>query len=276
MGYGWGRHAPGRADAAAAVAAAHHLLLAHGRALEVLRAESSGAQVGITLNMTPVYPAGDSEADAAAARLVDGSTNRWFADPIFRGEYPADVLARYEECPPPVHDGDMRLISAPIDFLGLNNYTRTVVHAEPASGNPAPVRVPDAEYTDMDWEVYPQGLYDLLLRIHRDYAPRRIYITENGSSFRDVRMHDGSVQDPERTHYLEAHLAACSRALAHGVPLAGYFVWSLLDNFEWAHGYWMRFGIVYVDYRTLERVPKRSAHWYSGLIKGQATMPLSG
>jgi beta-glucosidase len=276
MGYGWGKHAPGRTGQSNAIAAAHHVLLAHGRATEVIRRESPGAQVGITLNMTPIYPASDRAEDVAAARLVDGTGNRWFADPVFRGEYPADILELYAEHAPPIRDGDMRTISTPIDFLGLNNYSRNVVRADPASGRPTHVRVEEAEYTDMDWEVYPQGLRDLLVRVHRDYAPKRIYVTENGSSFRDVRMHDGSVQDPERQRYLEGYLGAASSAIAEGVPLAGYFVWSLLDNFEWAQGYWMRFGIVYVDYRTLERVPKESARWYSGLIKQQAGAVMQG
>jgi beta-glucosidase len=276
MGYGWGKHAPGRTSQANAIAAAHHVLLAHGRATEVIRAESPDAQVGITLNMTPIYPASNSPEDAAAARLADGMGNRWFADPVFKGQYPADILELYEPDTPPIRDGDMRIISTPIDFLGLNNYSRNVVRADPASGRPAHVRVAEAEYTDMDWEVYPQGLRDLLLRVHRDYRPNRIYVTENGSSFRDVQMHDGSVHDPERQQYLEGYLAAASSAIAEGVPLAGYFVWSLLDNFEWAHGYWMRFGIVYVDYRTLERVPKKSAQWYSGLIKQQASVAMHG
>jgi beta-glucosidase len=276
MGYGWGKHAPGRTGQANAIAAAHHVLLAHGRATEVIRRESPDAQVGITLNMTPIYPASDSPEDAAAARLADGMGNRWFADPVFKGQYPADILELYRPDTPPIRDGDMRIISTPIDFLGLNNYSRNVVRADPASGRPAHVRVEEAEYTDMDWEVYPQGLCDLLVRIHRDYRPNRIYITENGSSFRDVQMHDGSVNDPERQQYLQGYLAAASGAIAEGVPLAGYFVWSLLDNFEWAHGYWMRFGIVYVDYHTLERVPKGSARWYSGLIKQQANVAMHG
>ncbi|HEX6506568.1 MAG TPA: family 1 glycosylhydrolase, partial [Chloroflexota bacterium] len=223
--------------------------------------------VGITLNMSPAYPAADRPEDAAAARLVDGIANRWFADPIFRGEYPADIVELYRDHLPRIERGDMRVISAPIDFLGLNNYSRNVVRADPASDRPVHVRVDGVQHTDMDWEVYPDGLHDLLVRVHRDYAPPRIYITENGAAFRDVRMHDGRVRDPERQTYLQGYLTACSRAVEEGVPLAGYFVWSLLDNFEWAHGYWMRFGIVYVDYPTLERVPKESARWYSELIK---------
>lgn len=267
QGYGSGEHAPGRSGQDNALAAAHHLLVSHGRAVNVIRRESPGAQVGITLNMSPIYPLSESRQDAEAVKLADGIGNRWFADPIFRGEYPADIVAVYEDRMPQIKDGDMATIATPIDFLGVNNYTRSVVSADPASGRPTHHRVEDAEYTDMDWEVYPDGLYDLLTRIHRDYRPRRMYVTENGSSFRDVREHDGGVRDPERQQYLASHLAACSRAIRDGVPLAGYFAWSLLDNFEWAHGYWMRFGIVYVDYPTLERVPKSSAFWYRDLIK---------
>lgn len=267
LGYGSGVHAPGRTGQDNALAAAHHLLVSHGRAVNVIRRESPGAQVGITLNMSPIYPLSESRQDAEAVKLADGIGNRWFADPIFRGEYPADIVAVYGDRMPQIKDGDMATIATPIDFLGVNNYTRSVVSADPASGRPARHRVEDAQYTDMDWEVYPDGLYDLLTRIHRDYGPRRMYVTENGSSFRDVREHDGRVRDPERQQYLASHLAACSRAIRDGVPLAGYFVWSLLDNFEWAHGYWMRFGIVYVDYPTLERVPKSSAFWYRDLVK---------
>ena len=268
LGYGRGEHAPGRASEREALAAAHHLLLSHARAVEVLRRERPAAEVGITLNLTPAYPASDVEEDLAAARRVDGSVNRWFLDPIFRGEYPADVADRFRESLPEIADGDLAAIAAPLDFLGVNYYTRSVVAANPDSGDPIVVRDPRSEYTDMGWEVYPDAFYDLLVRLRGDYAPARIHVTENGAAFADVRVHDGNVRDPERQSYLEDHVAAVGRAIQAGVSVAGYYVWSLLDNFEWAHGYSKRFGIVYVDYPTLERVPKASFHWYRDLIAG--------
>ena len=269
LGYGWGLHAPGRTSEAEALAAAHHLLLSHGRAVEVLRRDAPGAEVGITLNLMHDYPASPSPEDVAAARHVDGFRNRWFLDPVFRGEYPADLVEHYAASLPPIADGDLATIAAPIDVLGVNTYSRGVIGASPDGGAPTYVRVPDSEYTDMDWEVYPDGLHDLLVRLRDDYAPERIAITENGAAFSDVRGHDGAVRDPERLAYLERHLDAVGRALEAGVPVTGYYVWSLLDNFEWQHGYAKRFGIVYVDYPTLERVPKSSFRWYRDFIARQ-------
>ncbi len=263
LGYGWGLHAPGRTSADDAVAAAHHLVLSHGWAAEVLR--RPGAEVGITLNLTHTYPATDSADDVAAARAVDGNWNRWFLDPLFRGAYPDDMGYA-----PPVLDGDLATIAAPLDFLGVNYYARVVTRAgDNGGGLPIFVHVPESQYTDMGWEIYPDGFYETLARVTRDYAPRAIYITENGAAFGDVRGHDGSVLDPEREAYIAGHLAAVARAIDDGTPVRGYYVWSLLDNFEWSHGYSKRFGIVFVDYPTLERVPKGSAHWYRDFIASQ-------
>jgi beta-glucosidase len=269
LGYGWGTHAPGRTSEADAVAAAHHLLLSHGRAVEILRSASPGAQVGITLDLHQVYPASDDEADVEAARHVDGFRNRWYLDPLFRGEYPADMLEYFGANGPSVLDGDLATINAPCDFLGVNNYSRRLVRADPDGGRPIPVRDPASEYTDMDWEVYPDGLHDLLLRLRDDYGPARLYITENGAAFGDVRGHDGRVRDPERRAYLEGYIDAVGRATQAGAPVKGYFVWTLLDNFEWALGYWKRFGLVYVDYTTLGRTPKESYYWYRDFIAQQ-------
>lgn len=266
LGYGWGNHAPGRTSEADAVAAAHHLLLSHGRAVEILRSTSPKAEVGITLDLHPVYPASGEEADALAACHVDGFHNRWFLDPIFRGSYPDDMLEYFGPNGPPVEDGDLAAIQAPIDFLGVNNYSRRLVRADPAGGHPISVREPDSQYTDMDWEVFPDGLHDLLLRLRDDYGPRSLYITENGAAFPDVRGHDGRVHDLERRSYLERHIEAVGRAVEAGAPVKGYFVWTLLDNFEWAWGYWKRFGIVFVDFPTLERIPKESFYWYRDFI----------
>ena len=266
LGYGAGVHAPGRSGDA--IAAAHHLLLSHGWAAGELRRGAPGAEVGIALNLSPVEPATDSDDDVRAAREQDGHLNRWFLDAIFRGAYPADELARIEPLAPPVRDGDLRTIAAPIDFLGVNYYRRQVMRGDGAGGR-VQVRVPDVRHTDMDWEVHPRGLSDLLVRLDADYAPRAIHITENGAAFPDVRGHDRGVRDAERVQYLADHIEAVSRAIAAGVPVRGYFVWSLLDNFEWGFGYSKRFGLVHVDYPTLERVPKDSFRWYRDHIAAQ-------
>src|SRR5919201_1308400 len=271
IGHAWGEHAPGRTSETDAVAAAHHLLLAHGWAVEALKREASGAKVGITLNLAHAYPATGSPEDEAAAWRVDGEGNRWFLDPIFRGSYPADLLERNEVVAPFVRDGDLGAAAAPIDFLGVNNYFRFVVSA--GTEGPQFVRDPEALHTDMGWEVYPDGLHAVLARVADEYAPAAIYVTENGAAFGDVRGHDGHIHDPERTAYLESHIDAVARAVADGVPVKGYFVWSLLDNFEWAHGYSKRFGIVYVDYPTLERVPKDSFYWYRDFIGSRPRAP---
>ena len=266
IGHGWGIHAPGRASEADAIAAAHHLLLAHGWAVDALRCAVPDADIGISLNLAHVDAESDSPSDVAAAREVDGHENRWFLDPLFRGEYPADMLERFTATPPPVQDGDLRVISAPIDFLGVNNYFRRLVRAGANGDGPQFVRPPDAQYTDTGWEIYPEGLHKLLVRVANDYEPPVIYVTESGAAFGDIRSHDGRIRDPERQAYLSSHIDAVGRAAEAGVPVRGYFVWSLLDNFEWAEGYSKRFGIVYVDYPTLERIPKDSFDWYRELI----------
>jgi beta-glucosidase len=273
LGYGSGTfgpemHAPGRSTQREGLAAAHHLLLGHGRAIEILRREGQpDAQLGIVLNLGKSYPARpDNEADRIAAWMSEGGANRWFLDPVYKGEYPAEMVEYFGSDMPEIHDGDMETIAAPIDWLGINNYFRMVVQATEDGGG-MPVRT-ENEYTAMGfpWEVFPDGLHDLLVQVNRDYAPSCIYITENGAAFDDYRQHDGSVKDPERVAYLQGYIDGVGRAVEAGVPIAGYFVWSLLDNFEWARGYSRRFGIVFVDYPTLERVPKSSALWYRDLI----------
>ena len=265
VGYGWGEHAPGRSSPADAIAAAHHVLLSHGLATQAIRAASPGARVGIALNLTDAVPASDSPDDAAAAAELDGEQNRWFLDPLFRGAYPRDVLERLEPIAPPLRDGDLETIAAPLDFLGVNYYSRTVVERSPDGGR-REVRQPNAAHTDMGWEIAPESLHRVLVRLRDDYAPPAVAITENGAAFPDVPAGDGSVDDPERAAYLASHVEAVSCAVEDGVPVSGYFVWSLLDNFEWAFGYSKRFGIVYVDYATLERTPKSSFRWYRDLI----------
>jgi beta-glucosidase len=272
LGYAVGAHAPGRTDPAAAVPAAHHVLLSHGLAVEVLRRESPDAEVGIVLDSWPVYPLSDDPRDVEAAWEADGFRNRLFFDPVLRGQYPEDVLERLGATSPPIRDGDLATIAEPIDFVGLNNYSRTIVAAN-GDGGPRNVPATDAPMTAMGWEIYPHGIYEVLARLHREYGVSSLYVTENGAAFPDVRGHDGRIDDPERIEYLAEYLGAVSGAIADGVPVHGYFVWSLLDNFEWSHGYSKRFGLLYVDFPTLERIPKSSFYWYRDLI-GAGRLPV--
>lgn len=273
LGYGWGTHAPGRVGDREALAAAHHLMLSHGYAVEVIHRNVPEARAGIVLNLTSVQPASDSAEDARAVDMVDIHGNRWFLDPIFRGAYPQTGIDRFADAMPQIEPGDMEIISTPIDFLGVNNYSRSVITMDAAEGYPRHLRVEGHRYTEMDWEVYPDGLYDLLLRVHRDYAPAALYVTENGAAFGDVVDHQGQVLDPERREYYQEYIAAAGRALQEGVPLAGYFAWSLLDNFEWQEGYSKRFGLVYVDYPTQNRILKDSGQWYAAFIRQHAPVP---
>jgi beta-glucosidase len=263
LGYGLGLHAPGRKSDSDALAAGHHFLVAHGRSAKVLRREAPASEVGIAIDLVPIYPFSDNEADVEAAHREDGFRNRWFLEPVLGRGYPEDMLERYAEILPTIEDGDMDTIAAPLDFLGINYYTRSVVRASvgevPAEG---------AEHTEMGWEVYPDGLYRLLVHLQTVYEPPELYITENGAAFADARE-NGRVPDSKRVAYLEGHLDAVVAAIAEGVPVRGYFLWSLLDNFEWAFGYSRRFGIVYVDFDTLERVPKDSFTWYRDFIATQ-------
>ncbi|MET8765309.1 GH1 family beta-glucosidase [Lentzea sp. NPDC004782] len=280
LGYAAGVHAPGRTEPAAAVAAVHHLLLGHGLAAQAIRAVTAYTRVGITLNMYPIIPADPaSPADQDVARRLDGLQQRIFLDPLFRGAYPADVVADLEPFgfTGHVRDGDLELISAPLDMLGVNYYTEHHVSAEPGETGPSPwVGVGDHSFprrdfprTDMDWEVRPEGLTSVLLRLHAQYPRIPLYITENGAAFRD-EVEGSVIQDLDRTSYLESHLRAAHDAIEMGVRLRGYFCWSLLDNFEWAEGYAKRFGIVHVDYDTQVRTPKMSAKWFARVARGNA------
>ncbi len=269
LGHLTGDHAPGARDLRTALQVSHHLLLSHAEATEAIRAEAAvGDRVGITLNLSPVEPAGDTNADAEAAHRHDGYLNRWFLDPLFRGSYPDDMLRWYGDAAPTVQGGDLARINSPIDFLGVNYYFRSVVRHDAASGplQVAQVQPAGRPYTDMGWEVYPGGLYALLTRLHRDYAPAALSITENGAAFAD-QVVDGAVVDAERQSYLHDHLLACYRAVEEGVPLQGYFAWSLLDNFEWAYGYAKRFGLIHVDYATQRRTVKQSGRWYAEVTR---------
>lgn len=265
-----GEHAPGWNDPAAAIRASHHVLLSHGWAVPVIRRNSPDSQVGITLNFSVDEPASNSPADLDATRSSDGRFNRWFLDPLYGHQYPADIVAEYETFFPSgmdfIQPGDYQAIAVQTDFLGVNYYTRSVVRAENAPDNLPQTRFADLPRTEMNWEVYPEGLYKLLNRLHFHYEVPKLYITENGVSYMTGPDTDGRVRDENRRVYLRDHFHACHRAIQNGVPLAGFFVWSLMDNFEWAKGYQQRFGMVWVDYETQQRIPKDSALWYRDVI----------
>jgi len=301
LGYGAGTHAPGRGDPAAAVAAAHHLLLGHGLAVDALRdhvrtdvATGTGAdagsgnrapgdgddgpKIGITFNPYPVVAAGDDEADHDAARRIDGIANRLWYDAVLRGRYPDDVLDDLATVSDLAHirDGDLAQISRPVDSLGLNYYRRYHVrHEAGASAAPSPwPGSPDVAFTEAGgsptsngWAVEPPGLYEALIRLTSDYDPPPLYVHENGGAFPDRVDDDGRVRDHDRIAFLDAHLRAGHDAIAAGIDLRGFFVWSLLDNFEWAEGYAQRFGIVHVDFTTQRRVPKDSARWLADVVR---------
>ncbi|MEV4680083.1 GH1 family beta-glucosidase [Streptomyces kurssanovii] len=273
IGHLEGRMAPGATDLTAAVRASYHLLLGHGLAAGAIRAAAPGAQVGIVNNLSTVAPASDRDEDVAAARRMDGHTNRWWLDPVHGRGFPADMLEVYGVELPEL-PGDMETIAAPLDWLGLNYYFPAVVTDDPTG--PAPfarqVERPGVPRTGMDWEIDANGIEALLLRLTDEYGARRLYVTENGSAYPDVVRADGSIDDRERAGYLEEHLAACARAVRKGAPLAGYFAWSLLDNFEWAYGYDKRFGLVHVDYATQRRTIKGSGHRYTDIIRAHREM----
>jgi beta-glucosidase len=276
LGYGSGVHAPGMEDMPSAFVAAHHLLLSHGLAMPRLRALTPpGAQLGLALNLNPVYASDNRPETLRVVAEVDDFNNRWFLDPIFRGTYPEALFAQFNAPPPPIQDGDMALIATPIDYLGVNYYSRAMIPihlgTNPVGGGSAPIISSEhmGSFTDMGWEIYPPGLFDLLQRVHRDYAPKALVITENGAAFTDSRDAQGQVQDPRRAEYIREHIQAMARVLASEIPLKGYLVWSFLDNFEWAEGYSKRFGIVYVDFATQERVVKESGHWYAQFVAAQ-------
>jgi beta-glucosidase len=280
LGHASGEHAPGRTEPAEAVAASHHLLLGHGLAAQAIRGGRRPAQLGIVVNLYDVTPASQSPIDLDAARRIDGQQNRWFLDPLLRGCYPADIVEDFSTCTDMafVQDGDLETISTRLDWLGVNYYSSFTVRGldapKPAvkGARPTPwIGTEDVEQvanglprTHMGWDVVPSGLTRVLQRVSGDYDAPPIYVTENGAAFEDVVV-DGEVDDVERATYVDAHLAACLDAVESGVDLRGYFVWSLLDNFEWAWGYERRFGVVRVDYETQKRTIKRSARAYAAI-----------
>jgi beta-glucosidase len=286
LGYASGEHAPGRREPAASLRAAHHLMLGHGLAVQAMRARHGEHRLGAAVNLYAITPASRSEADLDAARRVDGMQNRFFLDPLLRGRYPDDVLADLEplgfaDC---VKDGDLDITSEPIDQLGVNYYSRFTVTGDPsvtaqAASSPFSTHSPwvGSEHvgfvsagrpvTGMGWEIDETGLHEVLTRLHREYPPVDLYITENGAGYDETLNGDGPINDEGRIDYIDAHLRASHEAIAAGVPLRGYFTWSLLDNFEWSWGYSKRFGLVHVDYATQRRIPKESARWYAGVIR---------
>ena len=269
IGHLEGTMAPGIKDLSLAIPASHHLLLGHGLATAALRAAAPGpVRIGAVLNLSPCDPASETDADVAAAVRADGHTNRWWLDPLYGRGYPSDMIEVYG-IEPPVRDGDLDTIAAPMDHFGLNYYFRQVVTDDPTGDPPFArmVSVPDWTLTAMGWEVYADGLEQLLVRLSDEYGVRRIYVTENGSAWPDEIEPDGNVEDKDRIAYLEQHLEACLRAARHGAPVAGYFAWSLMDNFEWAYGYAKRFGLVHVDYETQRRTIKASGYRYADIIR---------
>lgn len=264
LGYEQGIFAPGIQSRSQAMQAVHHLLLSHGMALQAMRGLGLTTAMGIVLNLSPIYPASDDPQDVAKANLDDGLILRLYMDALYKGIYPQDVISHLDADAPHVQPGDMATIAQSNDFLGVNYYTRNFS----SSGNPWDVTSTGNTVTDMGWEVYPQGLTELLCRLHNDYQPKRLWVTENGAAFKD-QMVNGEVDDAQRLAYIRDHIAATHEALKQGVPVGAYFAWSLMDNFEWASGYAKRFGLVHVDFATQKRTFKKSALWYQTFLSGK-------
>ncbi|MFG2002810.1 GH1 family beta-glucosidase [Spirillospora sp. NPDC048911] len=292
LGYASGEHAPGRLEPAASLHAAHHMMLGHGLAVEAMRSRRPDNRFGAAVNLYAISPASPVNADLDAARRIDGMQNRFFLDPLLRGAYPADVLTDLEGLgfDVAIKDGDLATINQPIDQLGVNYYSRFTVSGLPGEATQAVsspfsshspwvgsdfVRFVDGgrPVTGMGWEIDESGLHEILTRLHTEYPRVDLYITENGAGYDETLNGDDTINDHERVAYLDAHLRACHTAISDGVPLRGYFTWSLLDNFEWSWGYSKRFGLVHVDYATQRRVPKESARWYAAVIR-QGGLPV--
>ena len=267
LGYEAGIHAPGIQGKQFGKKAAHHLLLGHGLALEVLRKNAPNAQHGIVLNFTPCYPETDHLEDREAAKLADDHFNQWYIKPIFDGAYPDLLSSLPADERPDIQEGDLALISAPVDYLGINFYTRAIYRSDPVAGF-KDVPPNNVATTDMGWEIYPKAFSDLLISLNQKYCLPPIFITENGAAMADTVI-DGKINDYDRVAYYNDHLNAVNDAISAGVDIRGYFAWSLMDNFEWAEGYLKRFGIVYVDYGTQERIIKASGHAYKALISNR-------
>jgi beta-glucosidase len=276
LGHLTGEQAPGERNLGAAVRTAHHLLLAHGLAIPIIRnhATRPAAECGITLNLDYVEPAQETEQAREAAKSYETFINRWFLDPLFKAKYPEALIPDFAPHLT-IEAQDWKTITAPIDFLGVNYYRRSLIQARIANKEISPsaftlLHAPASQYTEMGWEVCPQGLYQLLTSVQQEYKPPKVYITENGAAFADrVEEDNGAsvIHDPDRLHYIQTHIAAIHQAINAGVPVAGYFIWSLMDNFEWALGYTKRFGLFYVDYPTQKRLLKDSGRWYQQFLR---------
>jgi beta-glucosidase len=269
LGHLWGIHAPGMRDIRAAYRAAHNTHLSHAAAMGVIRQTVDGSKAGITLNLNPAYPATDDPKDVLAAQYQDGFFNRWFLDPIFKGRYPADMVELLGDALADVDLDAVKVAAVPQDFIGVNYYSRSVNRWDDESPfKSAGVRQEGAPHTAMDWEVHPQSLEALMLRLQREYSgDLPILITENGAAYEDPEpVNGGVVEDPQRVEYYRLHLEALSSAIAKGAPVKGYFAWSLMDNYEWAEGYAKRFGLVHVDFATQKRTLKRSALAYRDIV----------
>ncbi|HOD50582.1 MAG TPA: GH1 family beta-glucosidase [Candidatus Hydrogenedentes bacterium] len=275
LGHFLGVHAPGLTDPMATFQTIHHLLLSHGLAMKAVRAAARKLpEVGITHNLAPVHPATDTDADREAARRFDGVFNRMFLDPVYRGSYPEDIGRLLEIIMPKTEAGDMDIISAPLDFLGVNYYTRHVMKHEP---DVFPLQAEEVypegrEYSGM-WEIYEPGMYELLTRLKADYSPGKILITENGIPVPDGKDFDGNVRDYRRIRYVRDNLVQVYRAIEDDVPVQGYFHWTMTDNFEWAFGHTMRFGLVYVDFASQKRTVKESGRWFAQVVRDNGVAP---
>lgn len=274
LGYLTGEQAPGITDPIAMLASVHTLLLSHGKAVTALRTTTrNNPQIGIALNLSPVHTASESINDQKAARLFDGILNRCFIEPILLGQYPQDIINLFQPLMPEIKKGDMAIIHSPIDFLGINYYSRSVIaHDENIPFIEARQVHPKGREYSMMWEIFPEGIYELIKRVWTDYHPQAIFVTENGVPVPDGIDFDHKVRDGRRQLYIQNHLIQIHRAIEEKIPILGYLVWSFLDNFEWALGYQMRFGLVYVDFETQERIIKESAKWFSKVIKENRIM----
>jgi beta-glucosidase len=270
LGYMSGIHAPGKTDPSLMLAVAHNLLLSHGKVVSLYRDMNIDGKIGIALNLSTKYPASQNKQDIKAARMSDGILNRWYLDPLFKGSYPKDILEYYSNSNInfTYKEEDLKIIKQPTDFLAINYYTSEFIKHAP---NNDFIGINDQlnsfEKTEMDWIVYPQGLYDLLKRIDRDYEKIDLIITENGAAYKDIIESDGTIKDDRRINYIHEHLLACHRAIQEGINLKGYYLWSLMDNFEWSCGYSKRFGLIHVDFQTLKRTIKQSGYWYKNVIQ---------
>ena len=266
-----GCHAPGLKDFKTALQISHHLLVSHGLAIPVIRRNAPNAKVGAALSLHPLSPASTSEEDIAATHRHDGLRNRWFLDPLYGRGYPQDVIHLLGDLAPQIEPDDLQIIARPTDFLGVNYYFPEIVANAPGQGamQIKVVEPENVERTGFNWQVAPDGLVRLLSRVVKDYAPAHIYITENGSTYEDVVLPNGDINDVQRKSYLQRHLAAVLETVNLGLPVEGYFAWSLLDNFEWAEGYLKRFGLTYVDFQTQQRRLKASGAWYKDFLQGR-------